>query len=531
VRYAPLGTRLTHAGGSSLLALSLWSCGPQDDLVFRVHTFELVDDSLSVREGAGATSVTLRLAAPANRAISASYQVEKLEAQDDCQVPDFELASGRITWRAGETDADIELYVGDDDLAETDERLQITLAADAGDAPRLAPDSALVVIRDDDRSGIVDARADYGVEPGQSDDQAPSLQAALDRAAALGRGLVLLAPGDYQISHLSIAPGTTLSGRGARLHRPPMSPADTVAIDLAYAGAADSAATLIEGLAFDGQRDLQGPYQNSELVDTHFVKIAGSSEEPGRVRATIEGLTASDGAASAVFVGPSAEVDACHLAASNMWRDAFTLRGGGSSVRLRALDAVASDGTTGIWLGGNPAGYQGTRRIDAEVEDARLGTGDVEIEALDGVLRRLSMTEAPLRLLAPASTVRIIDSVLVSGVPSAVHNFWDSPDDVEVTGTTLIASESSDDSVSLTEQDRGLAAATVRFSYAPASAASHLLFDHCRFERAADVEDTDMVYGIDSPALGGAVEIRASTLGAGVRDWFAPGCQNCGVEP
>lgn len=515
------------------LALLLCACGPQDDLVFRVRTFELVGEPLVLAEGQGAASVTLRLARPANRSLSAIYQVEKLEAQDDCRQPDFELASGRVTWPAGETEARIEVYVGDDDLAETDERFQITLV-DADTSAPIVPGSSLVVIRDDDNGGILNARTEYGVEPGRSDDQAAALQAALDRAGAIGRGVVLLAPGDYQISHVSIPAGTTLSARGARWHRPAMSPADTVSVAFAYAGSVDSAATLVEGLSIDGQRNLQGPYQDSELIETNFIAVRGDAEQAGRARATVESLTGDDGTASAVYVGPNADVDVCHLAASNMWRDALTLRGGGSSLRVRGLDAIASDGTTGMWLGAYEPGYQGTHHIDVDVEDARLGTGDVEIEALQGsrvVLRRLSMTESPLRLVAPESQVRIFDSVLVSGIPSVLHNFWESPYDVEVTGTTLIAAETADDGVPFSEADRTLATTSVQWLSAPTGAAPHLLFDHCRFDRAANVEDSDDVYAVSSPTGYGAIEVRASTLGPGFKDWFAPGCVGCVVDP
>lgn len=56
------------------------------------------------------------------------------------------------------------------------------------------------------------------------------------------------------------------------------------------------------------------------------------------------------------------------------------------------------------------------------------------------------------------------------------------------------------------------------------------VFDHCRFERAADVEATDVVYAIDSPIAGGTVLLRSPTLGVGLRDFFAPGCQGCQLE-
>src|SRR5204863_1531831 len=143
-------------------------------------------------------------------------------------------------------------------------------------------------------------------------------------------------------------------------------------------------------------------------------------------------------AARARWLGTGTDAAVCRLTASDVWRDAVTLRGGGSTLRLRYLDATASAGTTGIWLGGSDPGYQGTHATDVEVEDARFGTGDVEIEAYTGstiTVRRLSMTQAPFRLRAPDSPVRISDSVLVVGIPSDRHDYWAVPHDVQITGT------------------------------------------------------------------------------------------------
>jgi hypothetical protein len=254
--------------------------------------------------------------------------------------------------------------------------------------------------------------------------------------------------------------------------------------------------------------------------------------------AALEDVGMRASTASAVWIGPGSDVAVCRLTASDMWRDALTLRGGGSTLRLRQMDATASDGTTGMWLGGNDAGYQGTQTIDAEVEDARFGTGDVEIEVVGGssvVVRRLFMTQAPFRLVAPDSTVRIADSILVVGIPSERHNYWAALHDVEITGTTLIASEQGDDGQEAPEADRALVAASVRWGLAPTDPAlpgvHHLLFDRCRFEKAKDVEPSDVVYAVADPSPGGTVLLRSSSQGAGLAGWFAAGCKDCQIEP
>jgi hypothetical protein len=512
------------------------ACGSQDDVVFQTFEFELDAAPVVVREGAGVVEIPVRLVRAPTRPISATYRVLKLDAQNDCQVPDFTAASGSVTWAPGTAEARVEVYIGDDELAEIDERFQIVLE-DVSGAVVERPPAVTVVIQDDDRTSIVDARAEFGVEPGAASDQAALLQAAMNRAGTSGRGVVLLAPGEYTISSVSIVPGTTLSARGVRWHRPPSSPSNTITLRASHTGALDSPPTLVEGLFIDGHRDEQGPQADTER-EAHLTRWEATPDQPGRLRATIEDMGARDATASAIYVGTGAQVSVCRLSASDVRRDAITLRGGGSSLRLRYLDATATLATTGLWLGAFDAGYQGTYVIDVEVEDARFGTGDVEIDAAPGstvTVRRLSMTQAPFRLRAPDSTIRISDSVLVVGVPSERHNYWAIPHDVEISGTTLIAAEQGDDGEELPDADRQVFAASVRWGYGtldpPAPGTHRLLFDRCRFEKAADVEATDTVYAVANPTAGGTVLVRSSSFAGDVAGWFAPGCKDCQIEP
>src|SRR5690606_38912577 len=113
--------------------------------------------------------------------------------------------------------------------------------------------------------------------------------------------------------------------------------------------------------------------------------------------------------------------------AHDVWRDGVSLHGGGSTLRVRGLDATASSGTTGVYLEGHTTGYEGTRHVDVEIEDARLATGDIELDIAEDsrvVMRRVTMTAPPFRLLAPDSSVRVSDSVLQLGIPTERHNNW-----------------------------------------------------------------------------------------------------------
>jgi len=400
-----------------------------------------------------------------------------------------------------------------------------------------------LVIHDDDRSAIVDARGEFALAPGMAGDQAPLLQAALDRAGELGRAVVEVAQGDYEISTVTLPAGTTLSGRGARFHRPAGAPADTVGIAVAHGGATDSEGSLVEGVTLDGRRELQGSYDDDELADAHLVALRGDAESAGRLRAAVENVGLEASTASGVFIGPGVDATLCRLRAEDLWRDVVTLRGGGTRVDAREIDASATFGTTGLWFDGQPAGFGGTNRIDVTVEDTRLASGDLEIEAYDGssiVLQRFSMTRGPFRLQAPDATVQITDSVLQTGVPSLLHNFFGLPHDVTITRTTLVTSETNALGIEAEPADRELAIASVRWApdedpdlppRLPAAMGPHrLVFDQCTFLRGPDVDAADTVAAVETSGTGGTVIVRAPVLGSGV-EALAPSCDGCSVEP
>ena len=157
-----------------------------------------------------------------------------------------------------------------------------------------------------------------------------------------------MAPGDYEIHGVSLTPGTTLSGRGASLHRLAHAPDDSALLAVAYAGTGDSLPTLIEGVTLDGRRDQQVDYRAGEGNDAHLLSLAADAGRPNRLRASIESVTLDEATGSGVFIGPESDVRLCRLRGSNLWRDIVTLRGGGSSLDVRELDASASVGTTGV---------------------------------------------------------------------------------------------------------------------------------------------------------------------------------------
>ena len=512
-------------------------CAPLDDVVFETAVIELSEGPLRVREGAGSLALGLELKVPVERDVTALLEVRGVTAQDDCHDPDFEVVEGTVTWRQGSAVADVALWIGDDDLPETDEVVELTVTSLRG-ATLVGSSSVELVIEDDDRTVIIDANAEFGVRAGSSEDQSAPLQAALDAARELERAVVVLAPGDYEVGGIELFTGTTLSARGARLRRPPAALADNITLRVQHSGSEDSPPTLIEGVSVDGRRDAQGPYRDLELEDAHLIALAGDPAAPGRLRAVVEAVRIESGTGDGIAVGPNSEVALCRIRAHDLWREGVSLHGGGSSMRLRGLDATASSGTTGLWIDGNTPGYEETRHIDVEIEDARFATGDIEIDLAEDsrvVLRRVTMTAPPFRLLALDSSVRISDSVLQLGIPTERHNNWTLPHDVEVSDSTLIASERQDEAEQTPEADRVFPMVDVRWQLdpeePPPEGDHRLSFERCRFELGSDLDASDTVYAVGSPAAGGVVTIRSSRLGPGLSDWFAPQCEGCELAP
>jgi hypothetical protein len=523
------------------VALGTAACAPIDDEVFVLPVLDRDDEPVRLNENAGSVDLAVRLNSTPPGEVSARYRFVELEAQTTCQSPDFLPTTGRVTWPAGSREATVPLLIVNDDLAELDERLTLELDDFRGATAGLA--SIPIVILDDDRSGLIEANVAGGLAAGSEADQAAALQASLDTAGRLGRGVVHVAAGDYQISSVTVPAGTTLSARGARFLRPTGSLATTVSVTIEYEGDADSAHSLLEGATLDGRRDDQGSYQGDELLEAHLVALRGSAESAGRLRASVEGVRLQASTASGVFLGPQVDANLCRLHGEDLWRDVVTLRGGGSRVDARELDASASVGTSGMWFDGQPAGFGGTHRIEVVVRDTRLASGDLEIEAYEGSvieLERFSMTRGPLRLQVPDGTLRVSDSVLQTGLASGSHNFFGLPHDATLTRTTLTVSETDGAGLDLPEADRALPVVTVRFDLSanellppPMTAAPpphRLLFEQCAFLRGPNVDTVDAVAAVNADNGDGSIVLVDPTFDTGVQP-FGSGCAQCSLEP
>lgn len=515
------------------LGTLLCACGEVDDRVFTPLGIQRTT-ALRVPESAGVVRVPVRLTGDHDARVTASFRAVPDEAQNDCQTTDFDAAEGTVVWIPGQLEAIVQVLVGEDDLAETDERFVLQIEPGEG-LPAASPEEIEIVIQDNDRTALIDA-AERGVRPGSPNDQAGALQTVLDEAAGFGRAVVVMASGNYEISSVRLPAGVTLSARGVSWTRPRGSAEDVVSLRVEHVGAENSAPSLVEGLSVDGRRDEQGPYRDKERQDAHLVATQGDAERGGRIVATLEGLDLRSGTGSGVKVGSDGDVTLCRLTASELWRDAITVTGGATKVRIRGVDSTATEGT-GLWLGPRELGFAGSLVMDAEVEDVLIGAGDVEVEATAGsevTLRRLKMTRPPFRLDALDGIVRISDSTLMLGLTQDGHNHFGPTHDVVITGTTIVAAEVPSDPNAADDVRTFAAISIVPEALAPSPPAKGpgtLLFDGCRFEIGGDVESDDVVYAVESGIEDLAVTVRTTTLGPGFVDWFAPDCPGCTLEP
>jgi Calx-beta domain len=525
--------------GLALLALSV-GCSPLEDPVFEVVGLALAIEPIRIPEAAGVVSIPVRLTRPTDREVAVSYHALGMTAQNGCQVPDFEAPAGKLVWPAGTSLASLQVWIQDDTLAETDERLKLVFE-DAQGILLGAPSELSIEIVDDDRSELIDARASYGVQPNSPLDQSRALQAALDAAAASARGVVVLAAGDYELASVSVHPGTTLSGRLATLHRPAHSAVDVKTLIVEHSGQLDSAPTLIEGVHLDGRRDQQGAFLSYERESANLIDVAGDPALPGRLEISLEDLSLSAGTGDGLEVGTNVDANLCHLQGNDLWRDMLSVRGGNTRVRVRDLDATASSGKTGLWFDGGTPGYSGTHHLDLELEDLRLETGDLELEVSDASqvsVKGLIMTEPPFRLVALGSFVTIADSVITAGIRAPSNNYWGPFQDVAIKDSTLRISENDDTGTEPTatetvEADRVLSPMLIQWTLAGTTdvPAGNLSIDNCRFDQPSNAEPTDTLYAVNSKGPGPTIRITGSVLPPSFKSWFAPGCVDCLATP
>jgi hypothetical protein len=577
--------------GAALLGWAPCACTGHDELVFQDVLIEFDAEQSSHDEAQGLNRIEVRLSAPAPQAIDVKYSISSQDGNLafaageeqmglECRRPDALLSNvtrvpdevlarsmnpaplprfeGILRFEAGQRSAWIELWVVDDNDAELDEVIDVTLLETSVGTLTSRRHHRQTIV-DNDRRALINV-VEYGADATAAVDTTKEIQTALDAASATQDAVVYFPAGSYLVSALRLSPGIVVVGYGAQLIRPVAAGDVTRTLTLAYAGQVDALKTVISGLTIDGQRDTQGAYAERKLLDAHLIEVTADAFQPGRAHVTLENVALKNGPGSGVAIGPGVYATLCDIDAVDIWRDAIDVGGGGTKVVVTGLSARGNFGTTGVVVSGAQA-FLGSNRVEFTLRDSVLGTGDIEIDVStrsEIELQRVLMEDAHFKLAAARSNVRVSDSVIRLGTMSAKHNYFWTPSNVRFSNTDLHFSEVFGERPTV-EAARVMAMIEVDFNPWRSVSLEHerqqLSFVNCRFHTDDSVEADDVVYvarvhpngtlaadseddpmfGVQRPpieqSLEGSLEIVGGSFDRRFDELFAPDCNNCRFRP
>ncbi len=544
--------------GATLLGLCAAppiGCGPQTDVVFIPLSVEFARDTSSAPESEESSTIALVLSAPAPEALTVTLRVtdDGASGHDTCGARDYSVPERSVRFATGQRSASIELRHLDDDLPEADERFRLSIepqdAVDLGDVT-----SHTHTVVDDDRSLLADVQADFGAAGDGVSDDTEAIQQAIDRAANNDDAVVFFPPGRYVAQTLQLAAGLRFVGRDAIITRAANQPADMQTAVLDYSSSEDSALTIVQGLSFDGNRDAQAggfdewQYRNADLL------AVGGGTDAGRLQLAIEDVTFRNTGASGIKIGSNTNASMCLVRGTDVFTDLVQFGGGNSRLEIRSLVADGETGTTGLALRSATPGYEGSLRVELELDDIELRTGDLHISVTEGSVvtgTNLRVLAAPLFVRAVRSSVTLSDSEFHVGPALYEFNRIVAPGNVRFEDSRFVITETPERTISLDEGDREIRALDVLWNDAQVALepggtdrVDEVLDDQllvcarCAFELADDVEPTDEVYVVGTTLpLGGEatadegdnnrIQITDAQLGDGIVSRFAAQCAGC----
>jgi hypothetical protein len=255
---------------------------------------------------------------------------------------------------------------------------------------------------------------------GVADDTA-AIQAAVN-AAAPGRGTVLIPPGTYMVTTITLAPGITIEGYGATLKRPPNQGKWTRTLNAPESGAGsyssdyDSGLLTIRGLTLDANSANQGPYRGYELEQAHLIFLSADPAKAGRLRVSLEDLVLRNGVADGVSVYRNVELQMSNCRADDCFRGGLTVTGGYSVVQVQNLITTGRVDRTGIDVEVDGPGFGGSMAVDLTLNGLELD-GDFDVAVYNGsrVVATDVVCGTGFSLYALDSLVRISDSTFRLG--------------------------------------------------------------------------------------------------------------------
>ena len=385
-----------------------------------------VRKSLEVREGTTAV-VQVRLLRPSAADISGSIEFapRRLKAPFVQVGIDADLPNPRFVIRAGKLIASVEVLARADDVPEPDEIADLVLRINPDQKVPASPASLEVRIIDTNRKALIDVRTVGAVGDGLVDDT-KSIQAAVNKAASSGAGVVLLPAGSYLVSSVQLYPGVTVSGYGAVVVRPAgqgkWTRTFTTERDL-YASDQDSAPLVIEGISFDGSAQSQGPFRAYELEQAHLMFFNAAPSRSGRIVVRVIDCDVRNAVADGVSVYDNVDMTVRNLSAADVFRGAVVLTGGNSKLNVDGLRSTGETTSTGIDIEVDGLG-NGTRKVEVDIRNVDLD-GTFQAAVYDGSVVSVSgliAKRSGLDITNENSSMLIKDSTFVVGAADDFSN-------------------------------------------------------------------------------------------------------------
>jgi hypothetical protein len=250
-------------------------------------------------------------------------------------------------------------------------------------------------------------------------DDTVAIQAAVNAAAA-GRGVVVIPPGTYLVTTITVPAGITIEGYGATLRRPANQGKWVRTLNVpetgGYSGDADSPLLTIRGLTIDGNSANQGPYRNYELEQAHLIFLSADPTKAGRLRVALEDLVLRNCVADGVSVYRNVDLQMVNCRADDCWRGGLTVTGGYTVVQAQNFLTTGRVDRTGIDVEVDGPGYGNSHAVDLVFNGMVLdGDFDVAVDTGSRVVASDVLAGSGFNLSAQGSTVRISDSTFRMG--------------------------------------------------------------------------------------------------------------------
>ncbi|MDD3486962.1 MAG: Calx-beta domain-containing protein [Candidatus Moranbacteria bacterium] len=464
-------------------------------------------------------SIKVKLSASSSQIAKVDYQTSGGTAYylSEGTGKDYEFAKNTLTFNPGETEKTINITIINDTINETDETFNLTLSNPQNAHLGINTNHSYTIL-DDDRAALISVKdSPYNAKGDGITDDTAAIQAACDAAytaggGSTGKGAVVVFPeGTYIAKSVRIRDNVTYEGYGATLKVPPMSgnwvssmvtPFNGTYGYYGYNNTVDSKPLIIRGLTIDGNSQEQGPYTSYELEHNASISISAKSTSQGRLRVYIEDCYLKDNTADGISSYINTDVTVYNVIGHNLWRGAIQF---GSDkwrnyrLKVRNFTTIGDRDKTGVHsepLSDHPE----IAPSQISFEDMNLLKGGYitySAEKGNTVNIKKVFSNYPFSFSGQGK-ISLTDSKIIVGKSS--HTNILATEDFTADNTEFLYSEQNE----ATEADR-----TFNIYYAPycqwigGKCFKNLenksaIFNNCRFKTDDTIDDSDLVYGINT---------------------------------